>query len=251
MSRSNDAPRRSNHVEMPVAYAAVGASAAADLMRFPPAECTPFEDEVKLGSGAERFVLAASLLMTWGAQRGAGYEISDVVRGDGGQYAGIAFDESGTPTPSSGEEEHFGPDGEPFVTAGTTASIRRSSKRRPISVLVVYTVDTERRVGFAVGNADDTGAVGEQLFTVEHRDDDTVWACVRGFVSVPHSGVLGVKGRTLVKEEIAAANAQLAALAPASLAASGLIRPERSTTTETDGDVGEQAAPADESSREG
>ncbi|MGO1538194.1 MAG: DUF1990 family protein [Leucobacter sp.] len=226
-------PRRSSHVDMPVAYAAVGASADEDLMRFPPEGFTPFEDAVRLGSGHDRFVLAASLLMTWGAQRGAGYTVSDIVRGDGGRYEGVKFDDEGRPEPGLEEEEHFGPDGEPYLTAGTTANISRPGDKHQIPVLVIFTVNESHTVGFALGNTDESGAVGEQLFAIELRGDNSVWATARGFVTVPKSGILGLKGRNLVKEELIAAKQQLDALAPVSIAGSGLLRPDPAADTES------------------
>lgn len=206
-------PKRSSHVEMPVAYAAVGASKLPDLMRFPPEGSTPYEEELRLGSGQERFLLASNLLMTWGAQRGGGVSVEEVVRGPGVLYAGPSFGDDGTPEAAESVEEHFGPDGEPYLVAGTTATLRAEG-REPRGVLVVYTVDEDRRVGFAWGTSDENGAVGEQLFVVEHRDDDTVWAIARGFLFAPKSGLLGVKGRSAIRTAIDAATEQLAALAP-------------------------------------
>ena len=80
MSVDAPGPRRSNHSEMPVAYAAIGASGAPDLMRFPPEGSSPYEVELQLGSGEERFLTAANLLMTWNAQRAAGVEVSGIER---------------------------------------------------------------------------------------------------------------------------------------------------------------------------
>ncbi|MFT4231921.1 MAG: DUF1990 family protein [Leucobacter sp.] len=206
-------PKRSSHVEMPVAYAAVGASKLPDLMRFPPEDSTPYEEELRLGSGQERFLLASNLLMTWGAQRGGGVLVEDVVRGEGSHYAGLVFGRDGVPQAADTVEEHFGPDGEPYVVAGTTATLRAEGQD-PRGVLVVYTVAEERRVGFAWGTSDENGAVGEQLFLVEHRDDDTVWGVARGFLFAPKNGLLGLKARSDIRTAIDAVSAQLAALAP-------------------------------------
>jgi uncharacterized protein (UPF0548 family) len=206
-------PKRSSHVEMPVAYAAVGASKQPDLMRFPPEGSTPSEEELRLGSGQERFLLVSNLLMTWGAQRGGGLRVEDVVRGTGALYTGPSFDDSGAPQAADAVEEHFGPDGEPYLVAGTTATLHAEGQD-PRSVLVVYTVDEDRRVGFAWGTGDEHGAVGEQLFAVEHRDDDTVWAVARGFLFAPKNGLLGLKSRTAIRTAIDAAREQIASLAP-------------------------------------
>ncbi|MBK0418194.1 DUF1990 family protein [Leucobacter sp. CSA1] len=199
---------------MPASYAAVGASKAPDLLRFPPEGMTPFEETLRLGSGQERFITASSLLMTWGAQRGAGYEVSEIVRGEGERYAGVVFDADGRPEPAPEAEDQFGPDGEPYLTAGTTAKLRHEKEREPRAVMVVYTVDEPRRVGFAWGTSDEEGVVGEELLTVEHREDDTVWAVARGFLTVPNGGLLGIKGRSLLKTAIASVKDQLRSLAP-------------------------------------
>lgn len=209
----NQQPKRSSHVDMPVSYAAVGASKQPDLLRFPPEGSTPYEEEQRLGSGQERFLLASNLLMTWGAQRGGGVRVGDVVRGSGALYAGPTFDDNGTPQAADSAEEHFGPDGEPYIVAGTTATLLAEGQD-PRAVLVVYTVGEDRRVGFAWGTSDESGAVGEQLFVVEHRDDDTVWAIARGFLFAPKSGLLGLKGRSAIRTAIDAAKEQIAALAP-------------------------------------
>lgn len=210
---NTEQPKRSSHVEMPVAYAAVGASRAADLLRFPPEGSTPYEEEFRLGSGQERFVAASSALMTWGAQRGSGAAVSDIVRGEGSRYLGPSFDDAGRPRVVEDVEEQFGPDGDPYIVAGTTAVVTEEGQD-PRSVLIVYVVDEDRRVGFAWGTCDERGAVGEQRFVVEHREDATVWAVARGFLTAPKSGLLGLKARSDVKGAIDAARRHIAALAP-------------------------------------
>ncbi|SDQ34707.1 DUF1990 family protein [Leucobacter chromiiresistens] len=206
-------PRRSSHVEMPVAYAAVGASKDPDVVKYPPEGTTPYEEELRLGSGQDRFLIASSLLMTWGAQRGSGVRVTDIVRGTGSEYVGPSFDGDGKPEAAGDVEEQFGPDGEPYIVAGTTA-VLHAEGQDPRSVLVVYTVDEERRVGFAWGTGDEAGAVGEQLFVIEHRADDTVWAVARGFVAAPKNGLLGLRGRADVRTALDAVKRGIAALAP-------------------------------------
>ena len=207
--------RRSTHIEHEVVYAAVGASAGADLMRFPPEGSIPYEEEQRLGSGSDRFLIASSALMTWGAQRGAGIEVAEVVQGDGGEYGGVTFDEHGDPQPAVQREVQYGPEGEPYLTAGTTATLRWGNGREPRRIRVIYTIDETRRVGYGWGTADDVGVVGETAFAVEHRDDDTVWATVRGFAWTPEGGLLnGLKSRSAMRQLIKDLRAQLAALAP-------------------------------------
>lgn len=207
--------RRSTYVQHDVVYAEVGASAAPDLMRFPPAGATPYSEQLRLGSGSQRFLSASSLLMTWGGQRGAGFELVNIAAGDGGHYDGIVFDEHGTPQPAAAREHSFGANGEPYLTAGTTLTVvSNDAKATERLKRVVYVIDEPQRVGFAWGSADEDGPVGEEVFTVEHRDDDSVWAQVQGFVRMPSSGLLGLRGRAAVKRWLAETTEQLEALLP-------------------------------------
>lgn len=198
---------------MPAAYAAVGASKLPDLLRFPPDGSTPYEEALQLGSGQDRFIAASSLLMTWGAQRGTGIAVTDIDRGTDVAYVGPEFDEQGRAQAASEIEEQFGPDGEPYLVAGSTAVVTPPGKPSR-SVLVVYTVNEDRVVGFAWGTSDENGAVGEQRFTVEFRDDDTVWAVARGFLTSPKNGLLGLKARSVIRDAIDAVRDQIGALAP-------------------------------------
>ncbi|MGJ0204705.1 DUF1990 domain-containing protein [Leucobacter sp. gxy201] len=209
--------RRSSHVGMPAAYASIGATRDPDLLRFPPEGSTPYEEEQRLGSGEERFLSASSLLMTWGAQRGAGMTVEVVERGPDDEYEGVEFDEHGVAQAAAPREDTFGPDGEPYLNAGTSADIALQGgiARR---VLIVYTVDEERRVGFAWGTGDELGAIGEQRFVVERRDDDTVWAVARGFLTPAKNGLLGLKARADLRAAIDAVKLQIGALAPGAAA---------------------------------
>ncbi|WP_241156234.1 DUF1990 family protein [Leucobacter chromiireducens] len=220
MSAGNGS-RRASHVDMPVAYAAVGASRAPDLLRFPPDGSTPYQEELRLGSGQERFLLASSLLMTWGAQRGSGATVHENERGTGSAYQGPQFDRDGVPQAVTETEEHFGPNGEPFVVAGTRATLIVPGNEDR-EVLVIYTITEARVIGFAWGTSDERGAVGEQLFTVELRDDDTVWAVARGFLAAPKGGLFGLRARAEVRGAVAAVRAQLAALLPGAQATATL-----------------------------
>lgn len=219
-SNRDSGVRRSSHVGMPAAYASIGATRDPDLLRFPPEGSTPYEEELRLGSGEERFIAASSLLMTWGAQRGAGMTVEVVERGPDDEYEGVEFDEHGVAQAAAPREDTFGPDGEPYLNAGTSANValQGGDARR---VLIVYTVDEERRVGFAWGTGDELGAVGEQRFVVERRDDDTVWAVARGFLTPAKNGLLGLKARADLRAAIDAVKLQLGALAPGAAASAG------------------------------
>lgn len=206
--------RRSSFVEHEVVYTAVGASADADLMRFPPTGSTPFQTEHKLGSGAERFLAASSTLMTWGAQRAIGIDVRDVQQSDSEHYSGVSFDEAGAPQPAPQAEVRYSPDGEPYLRAGATAVLAWANGKIVRKVRIVYTVDEPRRVGFSLGSVDSKGVVGEELYVVEQREDDSVWGVARGFHLAPESGLFGVRARAGIRLAERDAVRLLEALAP-------------------------------------
>lgn len=183
--------RRSTFTDQSVTYGAIGATLAPDLLRYPPAGYRPAEDAVRLGSGVDRFERAAEALMTWGIQRGAGFQVTDVSEGTGAQYPGIVYDAEGTPLGEQPavREERFAADGTPYVAAGMTATLER--KRRfgtaKTPVLVVYVIDEPDRIGFAYGTTGDGPESGEESFVLERRDDDTVWLTIRSILAT--SGV--------------------------------------------------------------
>lgn len=215
--------RRRTHVSHDVVYAAVGASAAPDLLRFPPQDSTAFARELQLGSGSDRFLTASTVLMTWGAFRAAGFQVTELELGDGGQYSGVLFTAEGTPELVTVEDQQYGPDGTPFVTAGTVVKLELDDDQQSRQSRVVYVVAERRRSGFALGSADDAGVIGEIAFTVEHRADDTVWAQTRGFLWAPESGLLGIKAKSALRGAMQHAEQIIAALAPgaATLEAAG------------------------------
>ncbi len=234
MSESNEPMRRETYVEHDVVYAAAGASAEPDLLRFPPQGSTPFEHVLRLGSGPERFLTASNTLMTWGAHRAVGVEVTELQQGDGGHYAGVVFDEAGAPEPAPEAEVRYGPDGEAFLTAGTTASLSWPGGKMNRKMRVVYVVDESRRIGFALGSADDEGAIGETAYLIEHRSDDTVWAIARGFHWATSNGLFGKSARALIRLAERDALQQLSVLAPGAVTAAN---------GDEDRDSGDESAP--------
>lgn len=241
MSTESPGPRRSTHSEMPMAYGAIGASAAPDLLRFPPADSTPYEESVQLGSGSERFLTAANLLMTWGAQRVAGVDVIDIEAGDAGEYAGIVFAEDGTPELGASPEDLFTPEGEPYLLPGTTASFVVPGKE-PRRIMVVSTVVESTALGFSWGDRDQVPGFGEQQIVVEHRPDGTVWAVVRGFAFASATGLLaGRKEKTLKREIMDLAKSFVAALEPgAALRAEDVAQEESAQDAPTQHDSSQQ-----------
>lgn len=224
MSTDEPQKRRSNHAEMPLAYAAIGASDSPDLLRFPPEGSTPYEEVLQLGSGVDRFHTAANLLMTWGAQRIAGVEVSDVQQGPALEYAGVQFTE-GVPEVGPDPEYLFTTEGDPYILAGTAATFSVAGGE-PRRIMVVSTVVEPRRLGFTWGDRDEVSGCGEQLITVEHRADGTVWAVARGFAFMQASGLLaGRKQRSELRDVVEQAQAFIAALAPGAAIRTGVVKP--------------------------
>jgi uncharacterized protein (UPF0548 family) len=179
--------RRSTFTDQSVTYGAIGATLAPDLLRYPPAGYRPAEDTVRLGSGAERFDRAAEALMTWGIQRGVGFDVVDVSEGTGAQYPGIVYDAEGVPLSDQPvqREQRFGADGTAYIAAGMTARLRRKGRFRThdTPVLVVYVVDEPDRIGFAYGTTAEGPESGEESFMLERREDDTVWLTIRSILA--------------------------------------------------------------------
>lgn len=178
--------RRSSFEGQPqVTYGAVGGTLAPDLLTYPPEGFRSERFEARLGSGQERFDIAAASLMTWGVQRGSGIEVTDVQPGTGVQYTGVNFDAEGTPIDltSRPTEERFAPDGTPYITAGMTAvlKIHQFGRSFDAPVRVVYVIDEPDEVGFAYGTLDGHPASGEESWVVDKRADDSVWIVIRVF----------------------------------------------------------------------
>lgn len=211
--------RRSTFTDQSVTYGAIGATLDPDLLRYPPAGFRPAEDSVKLGSGRDRFDRAAEELMTWGVQKGAGFEVLEVSPGTGAQYTGIAYDTDGSPLaeqPAARSEQRFAADGTPFVSAGMTATLTRRERLRTrrIPVLVVYVVDEPGRIGFAYGTTGDAPEHGEESFVLEHRDDDTVWLTIRSALE-PRGGIHRLLVPLVRRRRRELTRSQLRALHPA------------------------------------
>lgn len=219
MSEQAEPVRRGTFVAHDAVYAAAGASSASDLLRFPPEGSTPFEERLKLGSGAERFLTASNVLMTWGAQRGSGIEVTQIAQGGDGRYAGITFDKDGTPEVTPEDDVRYGPDGEAFLTAGTTALLTWPGNRVARKMRVVYVIDEAKRAGFALGTADNAGVIGETSYTIEHFEDDSVWGVTRGFYWAPENGLFGLKARAAIRLAVKDSAEHLAALVPGAVAA--------------------------------
>lgn len=232
-----------------MSYAAVGASRAEDLLKYPPHGSTPFEFEVQLGSGEERFLTAAATLMTWGGQLGAGVTVETVSTPEQAPYSSMTFSEGGVPQGQQSNEAFFAPDGTPYLEAGMVVKFvydGKSPKDREFRV--VSTIAEERRVGFVIGVTEATDIGGEEFFSVELRPDETVWAVVRGFLYDERSQAGKLASKNPIKIEMAAAKEQIVALTPAVQAAvkadltegngGGVSRGDSLDEGDSDGDAG-------------
>lgn len=178
--------RRGSFRDETVDYAAVGATGAADLMRYPPERSIPAEESWRIGSGEERFRTAGEALMSWTAQRAAGLSLDDVRPASGPSYAGVSFDAEGNPiTPGVREtEQRFDADGTPYAAPGMTLRLRGrvSGMRADAELRVISVVDEPRRVGFTLGTVGGSVVSGEEFFGLGWREDnDEVWLTVRAF----------------------------------------------------------------------
>lgn len=172
--------------EKTVDYAAVGATGAPDLMRYPPERSIPAEESWRIGSGEERFRTAGEALLAWTAQRAAGLTIEDVHPASGPSYAGVSFDADGNPvTPGTREiEQRFDADGTPFAGPGMSLRVRGrvSGMSADAELRVISVIDEARRTGFTLGTSGGSVVSGEEAFLIEWREDnDEVWFTVRAF----------------------------------------------------------------------
>ncbi|MFT4052188.1 MAG: DUF1990 family protein [Microbacterium sp.] len=177
--------RRGNFQEGTVDYAAVGATGAHDLMGYPPEHSIPAEASWRLGSGEARFASSAEALLSWGALRGAGLQISDVRPASGPTYSGISFDADGAPiAPNRPQpDQRFDADGTPYVAAGTTIHVHGRVKglNADGELRVISALEEPRRVGFTLGTVGGSVVSGEESFFIEWDDKDEVRLVVRAF----------------------------------------------------------------------
>lgn len=171
-----------------MSYGSVGATQAADVLVFPPSGFRSTQSEFRLGSGQERFEAATAALMTWGVPLGSHLDVVSVNESHSEGYNGLIFNEFGVPLPPTADalDQLFAPDGTPYLSAGTT--IELAQLWSPIELItsyrVIYVVREERRMGYALGTLDYAPVVGEELFSVEWRDDDSVWSVVRSVTAI-------------------------------------------------------------------
>ena len=173
---------------MPVTYAAIGATQADDMLRYPPKGFRPIERRVRIGHGPERWEYAWLQTLSWGIQRKAGFHVVELERPvevAEGTYIPVAFDEDGVPLRSAAssmaEEVTYAPSGGALIQAGDTALLKWLLWPAMIPTRVVYVIDEPDRKGFAYGTLPGHPERGEEAFVVERRADDSVWLVIRAF----------------------------------------------------------------------
>lgn len=158
---------RLRHIEFP--YPGVGATATE-----PPPGYHHLRREAVVGWGETRFRACGSAVMGWQIQLRSGFTVM--------------------------ASEHV-------ILENTTAllGIGIGRLRLKAPVRVAYVVDEARRRGFAYGTLPGHPELGEELFCVEHRPDDSVVLVISAF-SKPQSlaatvgGPLGRVGQRLITE---------------------------------------------------
>ncbi|MCU1546249.1 MAG: hypothetical protein JWP30_1349 [Homoserinimonas sp.] len=183
--------------KLPVSYAAIGATQAADLMAYPPPGYRPYEKRVRIGHGPVRWDFAWHATLSWGIKLRSGFtvdvenspsEVTDAT------YTPVSFDDAGTPVspaatgPSA--EAVYGPDGMPFIAPGDSAWLVAHFGPFHIGepVRVVYVIDEPNRKGYAYGTLPGHPFSGEEAFIVERSPDGSVWLTIRS-LSRPATGL--------------------------------------------------------------
>ncbi|MDH6181153.1 uncharacterized protein (UPF0548 family) [Microbacteriaceae bacterium SG_E_30_P1] len=171
--------------KQPVTYAAIGATQAEDLLRYPPRGYRPLVRRARIGHGTRRFEFAWTETLSWGIQRRSGFdvEIADTPPEVTAQaYVPIAFDDAGEPVaPTRSGAMTFGPDGTPFLVPGDSAVLRIPMvglSAISSAVRVVYVIDEPNRKGFGYGTLRGHPESGEESFIVEQFPDGSVWLTI-------------------------------------------------------------------------
>lgn len=178
----------------PVTYAAIGATQAADLLRYPPTGFRAIERRVRVGYGEERWRHAWTETLSWGIKTRSGFRVTrvdapaEVVENT---YIPVTFDDAGEPVQAATltADEMFADTGERLVRAGDSAVLQLGRGPFTISepVRVVQVIDEPTRRGFVYGTLPGHPLCGEESFVVERHGDDSVWLTIRS-ISRPAGG---------------------------------------------------------------
>lgn len=180
---------RDRHKQV-VTYAAVGASQAPDLMRYPPKGYRPLEQRGRIGHGDDRWAYAVDELLTGGVYRGAGMgvRITPLTAEDAEfTYEPVEFDSTGQPVQAAQvatSDEVYTAGGARHLRPGDTVVVGldvRSGLWLPLPGRVVLLEQTVQRVVYAIGTLPGHPFSGEESFTLDRTDDGSVWLTVRSF----------------------------------------------------------------------
>lgn len=166
-------------------YGAVGATGHFDFHRFPPKGFEVVQKRSRIGHGRPRYDAAVAALRTWKIQRLAGIEVDIVGTDEGSVYRPVGFDGTEATRAASIEpQQDFGPDGEPFLQPGDSVDQRISVAgvqiHAPMRVIAVEEEPTSHVV--IIGSLEGHPLAGEERFTVEIADDETVFLHFRAIV---------------------------------------------------------------------
>ena len=166
-------------------YGAVGATAHFDFSRFPPKGFEVVQRRARIGHGRARYDAAVAALRTWKVQRLSGIEIDVVHAPEDAVYRPVGFDEGEAARPAALETQQvYGPDGEPFLQPGDSVDqrIRVAGLQLHAPMRVIAVEDEERSHGVILGTLDGHPEAGEERFTVEIAEDETVFLHFRAIV---------------------------------------------------------------------
>lgn len=171
--------------ERPTNYGAVGATSHFDFHRYPPKGFEVVQLRSRIGHGRPRFDAAVAAMRTWKIQRLAGIEVDVVGTEEGTAYRPVGFEGTEATRPASIEpQQDFGPDGEPFLQPGDSINQRIRllgiQINAPMRVIAVEEEPTSQ--GVILGTLEGHPETGEERFTVEIAEDETVFLHFRAIV---------------------------------------------------------------------
>ncbi|MEV7527588.1 DUF1990 family protein [Agrococcus sediminis] len=166
-------------------YGAVGATAHFDFSRFPPKGFEVIQRRARIGHGRPRYDAAVAALRTWKVQRLSGIEVDVVGSEEGTVYRPVGFDGTEATRAANIEpQQDFGPDGEPFLQPGDSIDqrVRVLGMQIHAPMRVIAIEDEESSHGVILGTLEGHPEAGEERFTIEIVEDETVFLHFRALV---------------------------------------------------------------------
>ncbi|MDR7234474.1 DUF1990 domain-containing protein [Agrococcus sediminis] len=166
-------------------YGAVGATAHFDFSRFPPKGFEVIQRRARIGHGRPRYDAAVAALRTWKVQRLSGIEVDVVGSEEGTVYRPVGFDGTEATRAASIEpQQDFGPDGEPFLQPGDSIDqrVRVLGMQIHAPMRVIAIEEEASSHGVILGTLEGHPEAGEERFTIEIVEDETVFLHFRALV---------------------------------------------------------------------